>query len=86
MPKPGNAVYGEYAGRSGLRELLPPVKEAVPQLRNPVVCRGLTELRKVVNALIRQYGKPSLVRVELARDLKRSRQQREETDETEPGQ
>ena len=47
--------------------------EAVPQLRNPVVCRGLTELRKVVNALIRQYGKPELIRVELARDLKRSR-------------
>ena len=50
----------------------------MPQLRNPVVCRGLTELRKVVNALIRQYGKPELIRVELARDLKKSRQQRED--------
>ena len=52
--------------------------DAVPQLRNPVVCRGLTELRKVVNALIREYGKPDVVRVELARDLKRSRRQRED--------
>lgn len=61
-------------------ELLPPVLEAV-RLRNPVVCRGLTELRKVVNALIRQYGKPQLVRIELARDLKRSRKQRERISE-----
>ncbi len=71
-------VYGEYAGRKGLRDFLPPVLDAVPDLRNPVVCRGLTELRKVVNALIHEYGKPMLVRVELARDLKRSRQQRED--------
>ena len=78
MPKPGNAFTASTPGVRGFASLLPPVKEAVPQLRNPVVCRGLTELRKVVNALIRQYGKPSLVRVELARDLKRSRQQRED--------
>ena len=71
-------VYGENAGRSRLYDLLPPVLEAMQQLRNPVVCRGLTELRKVVNALIRQYGKPERIRVELARDLKRSRQQRED--------
>ena len=71
-------VYGAYAGRAGLHDFLPPVLDAVTQLRNPVVCRGLTELRKVVNALIREYGKPKLIRVELARDLKRSRTQRED--------
>ena len=43
-----------------------------------MVCRGLTELRKVVNALIREYGKPERIRVEFARDLKRSRKQRED--------
>ena len=58
-------------------DLLPPVLGII-DLRNPVVCRGLTELRKVLNALIRQYGKPELIRVELARDLKKSRQQRED--------
>jgi CRISPR-associated endonuclease Csn1 len=71
-------VYGDYAGKLAVRDLLPPVLDAVPELRNPVVCRGLTEMRKVVNALIRQYGKPNLIRIELARDLKRSRQQRED--------
>ncbi len=58
-------------------DFLPPVLDAV-ELRNPVVCRGLTELRKVVNALIREYGKPQRIRVELARDLKRSRKQRKD--------
>ena len=72
-PRPRKKCTASYAGRSGLRDFLPPVLEAVPQLRNPVVCRGLTELRKVVNALIREYGKPERIRVELARDLKQSR-------------
>ena len=58
-------VYQGDAGRKQSFELLPPVLEALQQLRNPVVCRALTELRKVVNALIRNYGKPSLIRVEL---------------------
>ena len=70
-------VYGEYSGRDTLCDFLPPVLKAMPQLRNPVVCRGLTELRKVANAIVREYGKPIMVRVELARDLKRSRDQRE---------
>ncbi|HUT14028.1 MAG TPA: type II CRISPR RNA-guided endonuclease Cas9 [Thermoguttaceae bacterium] len=71
-------VYGEYRGGQKVYDSLPPVLEAVPQLRNPVVCRGLTELRRAANAIIREYGKPETVRVELARDLKRSRQQRED--------
>ncbi|MEN6458245.1 MAG: type II CRISPR RNA-guided endonuclease Cas9 [Thermoguttaceae bacterium] len=58
-------------------DLLPPVLDVV-SLRNPVVCRGLTEVRKVVNALIREHGKPRTIRIELARDLKKSRAQREE--------
>jgi len=51
---------------------------AFAQLRNPAVARALSELRKVVNALIRRCGKPKLVRVELARDLKQSRKRRRE--------
>jgi CRISPR-associated endonuclease Csn1 len=70
-------VYGQHAGRNALHDFLPPVVCAVPQLRNPVVCRGLTELRKVVNSVIRSYGKPATIRVELARDLKRPRAVRE---------
>ncbi len=50
---------------------------AVASVRNPVVARSLTELRRVVNAVTQARGKPTTVRVELARDLKRSRNDRE---------
>lgn len=61
-------------------ERLPPVLSAdgYPDLRNPTVLRALTEVRKVVNAVIDRFGKPRAVRIELARDLKRSRKQRKE--------
>ncbi len=48
------------------------------ELRNPAVHRVLTELRKIVNGLIDVYGKPDKIRLELARDLKRSRKEREQ--------
>lgn len=60
------------------RDSLPPVLDAIKELRNPAVCRSLTELRKVVNAIVRKYGKPDLIRIELARDLKQPRKQREQ--------
>jgi CRISPR-associated endonuclease Csn1 len=57
--------------------LLPPVAEALPELRNPAVMRVLTEVRKCVNAVIKKYGKPEIVRIELARDLKRNKKDRQ---------
>ncbi|WP_042428610.1 type II CRISPR RNA-guided endonuclease Cas9 [Comamonas granuli] len=39
--------------------------------RNPVVLRALNQARKVVNALIRRYGSPIAVHIEMARDLSR---------------
>ncbi len=59
-------------------DFLPPVKKAVPELRNPAVERVLTELRKVMNAIVREYGKPAVIKVEMARDMKKSRNQRKE--------
>ena len=51
----------------------------VPELRNPVVSKALHELRKVINAIIRKFGKPEIIRVEMSRDLKQSEKQRKET-------
>ena len=48
-------------------------KSLPPELRdisNPIVRRTLVELRKVVNALVREHGKPSRIVVELAREMK----------------
>ncbi|MBI1906708.1 MAG: type II CRISPR RNA-guided endonuclease Cas9 [Rhodocyclales bacterium] len=58
-----------YSGRSpdGRMRL---VEDAdVP--RNPVVLRALNQARKVVNAIVRRYGSPMTVNIEMARDLSR---------------
>jgi len=49
-----------------------------PIISSPLVTRSLTELRKVVNGLIRKYGKPAAIHVEMARDLKMSGKKRDE--------
>lgn len=51
------------------------------RIANPTVHIGLNELRKVVNALIKRYGHPSEVIVEVARELKQSQQQRKDEQE-----
>jgi CRISPR-associated endonuclease Csn1 len=53
-------------------------RERIAKLRNPTVARTQNELRKVVNNLIGLFGKPDLIRVELARDVGLSKRQREE--------
>jgi len=73
------AIQREYrVGRqiSAAVASLPPVRKIIPQLNNPAVMRSLTELRRVVNALLRVYGKPAEIRIELARDLKHPRHER----------
>jgi CRISPR-associated endonuclease Csn1 len=44
--------------------------------RNPVVLRSLNQARKVMNALIREYGSPASVHIEMARDLSRPMEER----------
>ena len=75
-------IYGEQIAieckrTDGVHELLPPVLKTLSELRNPVVLRALTEVRKVVNAIVRRFGKPAFIHVELARDMKRSRKERQ---------
>ena len=71
-------VYGSRFSGGQVYDRIPPVRDALKTLRNPAIERSLTELRKVVNALIREYGKPAEIRVELARDLKKPRRERSE--------
>ncbi|MDZ4382999.1 MAG: type II CRISPR RNA-guided endonuclease Cas9 [Parvibaculum sp.] len=53
-------------------------RERISQLRNPTVVRTQNELRKVVNNLIALYGKPDRIRVEVGRDVGKSKREREE--------
>jgi len=48
-------------------------------LRNPVVEKILNQMVNVINQVIETYGKPDEVRIELARDLKKSAKERAET-------
>jgi CRISPR-associated endonuclease Csn1 len=47
-------------------------------LRNPVVEKILNQMINVVNTAIDNYGKPDEIRIELARELKKSAKEREE--------
>lgn len=55
--------------------LPPPDKD---QIRNPVVYRALNQARKLVNAIVREYGPPAAIHIELARDLSKPKKERDE--------
>lgn len=59
--------------KTGLRYLPHP-----PELRNPVVQKAIWETKRVINAIIRKYGKPQEIRIEMARDMKMSKKQKDE--------
>lgn len=73
--------YSERWARKGEPQpSLPPVdKSGLSTLTNPIVHRSLSELRRVVNNIISEYGKPDVVKIELARDLKQNAKDRAET-------
>jgi CRISPR-associated endonuclease Csn1 len=84
------SVACEYAGyrhsKSSLtkeeieNKVLKDKLELLPRnsLRNPVVEKILNQMINVVNAIIDEYGKPDEIRIELARELKKSAKEREE--------
>lgn len=50
----------------------------IQAIRNPIVITALFEIRKLVNELVDEYGKPDEIKVELARNLKASKSGRNE--------
>jgi len=57
-------------------DFLPALKDSRIEVRNPAVARALTETRKVVNAAIREWGKPDEIHIEMARELRKTQDQR----------
>ena len=57
--------------------------ESIPKnsLRNPVVEKILNQMVNVVNGVITTYGKPDEIRIEMARELKKSAKERKEMSE-----
>ena len=73
LPYYGKVLVGSTMG------INPSMPEDKPELKygkisNPTVHVALNQTRTVVNALIKQYGKPEQIAIELSRDLKASRE------------
>lgn len=72
-------IYSEACAQAGYAHHDPDgeivITDRVPALnrrdvRNPIVQTSFAELRKVVNAVIKRYGAPTTIRVELGREIK----------------
>lgn len=71
--------YGEYLQRHvgfGTGNLNDVPEKRFGKISNPTVHIGLNQVRKVVNTLLQRYGHPSEIVVEVARDLKQNKDQR----------
>lgn len=47
------------------------------KISNPTVHIGLRQLQKIVNEIIKNHGKPDIIRIEMARDLKMSKEEKD---------
>src|SRR5699024_5167133 len=57
-------------------KLLPVIP--VQEIMNPVVIRSLSQTRKVINSIIKRYGSPTEIYIEMAREMGRHYNERKE--------
>ena len=78
LPYYGQVLERDVVGADSSKD---PDKDGEPacygRFPNPTVHIGLNQLRRVANRLMESYGKPEEVVVELARDLKSNKEQRQ---------
>lgn len=77
LPYYGKILVSAVTGGNGEEAEESPEKK-YGHIPNPTVHIALNQLRKVVNALIRRYGTPNEIILEISRELKQSRAKREE--------
>lgn len=71
-------VDAGYQPQLSQEQVLPQLPLFSKNLRNPMVERALFQVRRVVNSLIQHYGKPDIIRIELARDLRNNAKRRQQ--------
>lgn len=76
LPYYGEALQRHVGFGTGVQD--DPPEQRFGKIANPTVHIGLNQLRLVVNTLIRKYGHPTEVVIEIARELKQSQQQRKD--------
>ena len=75
LPYYGEILKGWCIGGDG--DLGSKNEARLGRIPNPVVHAALNQLRKTANAYLRLYGKPARICIELARDLNKSAEERE---------
>jgi len=78
LPYYGKVLTGSTLGGDAGKYTEEQPEKKYGKIGNPTVHVALNQTRVVVNALIKQYGKPSQIVVELSRDLKSSRDAKRE--------
>jgi CRISPR-associated endonuclease Csn1 len=72
------AVYGRHDGKKpGVKRTKKLEISMAGEIYSPVVLRAVSQMIKVINAIVREYGPPEVVRVELAREIGKSRKVRD---------
>lgn len=74
-------ILDRYVGVASGEKRDPPEKR-FGRIANPTVHIGLNEVRKLLNGIVRRYGRPDGIVVELARELKLSQSRKEEAQKT----
>ncbi len=77
-------VYGEFQGHTvGVRRKTISLNPEFlaesglnDKITNPVVLRAISQTCKVVNAIVRKYGSPQMIRLELAREMSKNHDER----------
>lgn len=62
-------VYGDHRGLCPKQRSTKLSLNDMEEITNPVVRRAVSQTIKVVNAVVRTYGSPDVVRIELAREM-----------------
>ncbi len=81
------AVYGEFQGHAvGMRRKIMSLNPEFlaetglgDNITNPVVLRAISQTCKVVSAIVRKYGSPQMIRLELAREMSKNHDERIKT-------
>ena len=76
LPYYGELLFKEIGTGSGSQA--DPPEKRYGKLPNPTVHVGMNQLRRVVNCLIKHYGMPDQIVLEVARDLKMSQEEKKE--------
>ncbi len=72
-----SAAYGAKTQQTSRSRKLS-LEEIDEDITNPVVRRAVSQSIKVINAVVRNYGPPEMVRIELARELGKNMQERDQ--------